>query len=93
MKLRGFLIVVDDIEASRRFYEDVFGLETIQDNDGNMVPTDGVFLQDRRIWVSVGYVATHNSSSLMPKLYVDYVQLSDGTHHWPMLDVGDVNKD
>jgi hypothetical protein len=29
----------------------------------------------------------------MPKLYVDYVQLSDGTRHWPMLDVGDVNKD
>jgi len=37
MKLRGFLIAVDDIEASRRFYEDVFGLETVQDNDGNMV--------------------------------------------------------
>ncbi|MBR4225689.1 MAG: VOC family protein [Candidatus Methanomethylophilaceae archaeon] len=50
MKLKGFLIAVDDIEASRRFYEDVFGIETVQDNDGDMALTDGVFLQDRRIW-------------------------------------------
>ena len=29
----------------------------------------------------------------MPKLYVDYVQLSDGTHQWPSFLIGDVNKD
>ena len=67
MKLRGFLIAVDDIEASRRFYEDVFGLEMIQDNDGNMVLTDGVFLQDRRIWerfLGRGSTPRANSSEL-----------------------------
>ena len=67
MKLRGFLIAVDDIEASRRFYEDVFGLETVQDNDGNMVLTDGVFLQDRRIWerfLGRGSMPRANSSEL-----------------------------
>ena len=55
------------MEASRRFYEDVFGLKTIQDNNGNMVLTDGVFLQDRRIWerfLGRGSTPRANSSEL-----------------------------
>lgn len=49
--------------------------------------------EDTPGWLSVGYVAGNFSSSLMPKLYVDYVQLSDGTHQWPSFLIGDVNKD
>lgn len=66
---------------------------TFAEGQWSNVSVEFTLSEDTPGWLSVGYVATHNSSSLMPKLYVDYVQLSDGTRHWPMLDVGDVNKD
>lgn len=37
MRLRNVLIVVEDIEKSKKFYHDLFGLELILDNDGNMI--------------------------------------------------------
>ena len=52
MKLKNVLIVVKDIEQSRRFYHDLFGLEVLLDNDGNMVLTEGLVLQDERSWRS-----------------------------------------
>ena len=50
MKLKNTLIVVKDIERSRRFYHDLFGLEMILDNDGNMILTDGLVLQEEKYW-------------------------------------------
>lgn len=50
MKLRNTLIVVKDIEAAKRFYHDLFGLEMVLDNDGNMILTDGLVLQEERYW-------------------------------------------
>jgi catechol 2,3-dioxygenase-like lactoylglutathione lyase family enzyme len=50
MKLKNVLIVVKDIEKSRRFYHDIFGLDLVVDNDGNMVLTEGLALQDEKIW-------------------------------------------
>ena len=50
MKLKNVLIVVKDIERSRQFYHDLFGLELILDNDGNMILTEGLVLQDEKIW-------------------------------------------
>ena len=50
MKLKNTLIVVKDIEKSRRFYHDLFGIELVLDNDGNMILTEGLVLQDERIW-------------------------------------------
>ena len=35
MRLKNILIVVKDIEHSKQFYHDLFGLNTILDNDGN----------------------------------------------------------
>ena len=52
MKLRNVLIVVKDIEKSKKFYHDLFGLDTILDNDGNVVLTEGLVLQDEKIWKS-----------------------------------------
>lgn len=46
MKLRNVLIVVKDIEKSKKFYHDLFGLDTILDNDGNVILTEGLVLQD-----------------------------------------------
>ena len=50
MKLRNVLIVVKDIEKSKQFYHDLFGLEVVLDNDGNMILTEGLVLQDETIW-------------------------------------------
>ena len=50
MKLKNVLIVVKDIERARQFYHDLFGLELILDNDGNMILTEGLVLQDEKIW-------------------------------------------
>lgn len=50
MKLKNILIVVKDIEKSRQFYHDLFGLDMVLDNDGNMVLTEGLALQDEKIW-------------------------------------------
>ncbi len=50
MKLKNVLITVKDIERARRFYHDLFGLETVLDNDGNMILTEGLVLQDVKIW-------------------------------------------
>ena len=50
MKLKNVLIVTKDIEKSKKFYHDVFGLDMILDNDGNMILTEGLVLQDEAIW-------------------------------------------
>ena len=50
MKLRNVLIVVRDIDRSRKYYHDLFGLETVLDNDGNMILSEGLVLQDAKIW-------------------------------------------
>jgi len=52
MKLRNVVIVVSDIERSRQFYHDLFGLDKILASDGNMILTEGLVLQDARIWES-----------------------------------------
>ena len=50
MKLKNVLIVVKDIQRSRKFYHDLFGLELILDNDGNMILTEGLVLQEEKYW-------------------------------------------
>ena len=50
MRLKNILIVVKDIEKSKKFYHDLFGLNPVLDNDGNMILTEGLVLQDEKIW-------------------------------------------
>ena len=50
MKLKNILIVVKDIEKSKQFYHDLFGLDPILDNDGTLILTEGLVLQDKKIW-------------------------------------------
>lgn len=67
MRLKNILIAVDDIERSKQFYHDVFGLNTILDNDGNMILTEGLVLQDRKIWQDFLHhdvIAKNNSCEL-----------------------------
>lgn len=50
MKLKNILIVVKNIEKSRQFYHDLFGLDVVLNNEGNMILTEGLVLQDEKIW-------------------------------------------
>lgn len=50
MKLKNILIVVNDIEKSKAFYRDLFGLQVVTDFGGNVILTEGLVLQDREIW-------------------------------------------
>ena len=48
MKLKNVLIVVKDIEKSKQFYHNLFGLNMVLDNDGNMILTEGLVLQEEK---------------------------------------------
>ena len=67
MKLKSFLIVVEDIERSKKYYHDLFGLEVLQDFGGNMVLSDGLVLQEKKYWtgfINAGVVERNNSCEL-----------------------------
>ena len=49
MRLRNILIVVEDIEKSKKFYHDLFGLDVILYNEGNVMLTEGLVLQEKTI--------------------------------------------
>ena len=50
MKFSGFLIVVKDIKKAEKYYHDLFGLEMLADNDGNMILSGGLVLQEEKCW-------------------------------------------
>ena len=48
MKLKNILLVVKDIEKSKQFYHDLFGLDMILDNDGNIILTEVLSFKMKR---------------------------------------------
>lgn len=50
MRLKNILIVVKDIEKSKQFYHDLFGLNVLLDNEGKVIMTEGLVLQDEQVW-------------------------------------------
>lgn len=67
MRLKNVLIVVKDIERAKKFYHDLFGLQVILDNDGNVILTEGLVLQDEAIWkqfIEADVQPKHNACEL-----------------------------
>ena len=65
MKLKNILIVVNDIELAKKFYHDLFGLEVLLDSDGNVIMTEGLVLQDEKIWCEfVNKDIVHKNNSI-----------------------------
>lgn len=67
MKFRGFLIVVEDIKKAEKYYYELFGLETIVDNGGNIILSGGVVLQEEKYWhnfINKDVIYKNNSSEL-----------------------------
>lgn len=52
MKLKNTMLVVDNIERSKQFYKELFGLNVIAEFEGNVILTEGLVLQDRKPWDS-----------------------------------------
>lgn len=50
MKLKNILIAVSDMERSIKFYKELFGLQVILNQDGNVIMSEGLVLQDSKIW-------------------------------------------
>lgn len=50
MKLKNIVIVVKDIESSKQFYKELFGLDVILDQEGNAILTEGLGLQESKVW-------------------------------------------
>ena len=50
MKLKNILFVVSDIEKSKKFYEELFGLKVITDFGENVILTEGLVLQQKDVW-------------------------------------------
>lgn len=48
MKLKNVLIVVNEIERSKRFYKELFGLDVVLDNNGNVILTEG-----QKNWINI----------------------------------------
>ncbi len=50
MKLKNILIVVNDMERSKAFYKELFGLDVILDGNEKVMLTEGLVLQERTVW-------------------------------------------
>lgn len=50
MRLKNILFVVSDIEKSKAFYHELFGLDILSDFGGNVIMTEGLVLQERELW-------------------------------------------
>lgn len=50
MRLKNILIVVSDIERSKQFYHELFGLQVIRDFGDNVILSDGLVLQEQSAW-------------------------------------------
>lgn len=50
MRLKNFLLVVENIERAKSFYKELFGLDVIRDFGTNVILTQGLVLQERTSW-------------------------------------------
>ena len=50
MSLKNVLIIVDSIDESIDFYEELFGLRVITRMECNVIMSEGLVLQDVDVW-------------------------------------------
>ena len=68
--LKNVLIIVDNIDESIDFYEELFGLRVITRQEGNEIMSEGLVLQDVDVWYDSTKIPTtpHNN---MTELYFE----------------------
>ena len=52
MRLKNILITVKDMEQSKRFYQELFGLAVLTDFGENVILSEGLVLQEQKLWES-----------------------------------------
>ena len=53
MRLKNILLVVSDMERSKAFYRELFGMEALGHFEGNVVLAGGIALQEQTGWEAV----------------------------------------
>lgn len=70
--LRNVLIVVNNLEESVSFYRDLFGLRVLLWQEGNVILSEGLVLQEQELWeqeIQDDAVPFHNWSELYFETY------------------------
>lgn len=70
MRLKNILIIVDNLEESVRFYKDLFGLQVILKQEGNVILSEELVLQDVNVWYESTQIPT-TSHNNMTELYFE----------------------
>ena len=70
MSLKNVLIIVDNIDESINFYEELFGLCVITRLEGNVIMSEGLVLQDVDVWYDSTKIHTTPHSN-MTELYFE----------------------
>ena len=67
MSLRNVLIIVENIEESIKFYEELFGLRVLTRLEGNVIMSEGLVLQDVDVWYDSTKIHTtpHNNMTVL----------------------------
>ena len=77
MKLKNIVIVVKDVERSKQFYKELFGLDVILDQAGNAILTEGLVLQESKVWEeTLGQKVVWKNSSLWYRTEIIKVSIS-----------------
>jgi len=83
MKFEAPMLVVDDINRSRAFYCDVFGLEVVMDFGENITFNAGFSLQDKALWAK--FIDTEEKDIIYRgndmELYFEEENLDDFLEH------------
>ena len=66
MRLKNILLVVSNIERSKNFYQEYFGLLVVNDFEENVILTEGLVLQEQKSWEQLieTHTVTGNASEL-----------------------------
>ena len=66
MTLKNYLLVVNNIECSKAFYKEIFGLQVVKDFGENVILSGGLVLQEKFSWEDVigrkAYMGEHNAA-------------------------------
>ena len=81
MSLKNVLIIVDNIDESIDFYEELFGLRVITKLEGNVIMSEGLVLQDVDVWYDSTKIPT-TSLNNMTELYFEDNDINNWIHHY-----------
>lgn len=75
MKFKNVLIVVSDMERSKNFYKELFGLRIVTDFGENVILSEGLVLQEKKLWEKYikkeAHMGGHNAELYFEENYLD----------------------